>query len=58
MIPTEMSMLHLILTLIIIGLLWYLAETYIPMAPPMKVIVRVVCLLAVIIYLARALGVL
>jgi hypothetical protein len=51
-------MIGLILTLIIIGLLWYLAETYIPMAPPMKVIVRAVCLIAVVIYLLQFAGLL
>lgn len=49
-------MIGLILTLIVIGVLWYLAETYIPMPAPMRVIVRVVCLIAVVLYLVRWFG--
>lgn len=46
-------MLTLLLILVAIGFIWWLAETYIPMAPPMKAIIRVVCLLAVVVYLLR-----
>lgn len=49
-------MIGLIVALIIIGVLWYLVETYIPMPPPMRVIIRVVCILAVVIYLIQTLG--
>lgn len=50
-------MIVLIVTLIIIGVLWYLLETYVPMPEPMKVIVRVVIILAVLLYIARFFGV-
>jgi uncharacterized membrane protein len=55
---TEARMITLILTLIILGVLWYLVDTYIPMPAPMRTIVRVVILLAVVLYLARFFGVL
>lgn len=51
-------MLILLLTLVAIGFIWWLAEAYIPMAPPMKVIVRVVALIAVIVYILRFAGLL
>jgi hypothetical protein len=51
-------MLALILTLIILGVLWYLVDTYIPMPAPMRTIVRVVIILAVVLYVARFFGVL
>jgi hypothetical protein len=51
-------MITFVVTLLILGVLWYLAENYIPMPPPMRVIVRVVCLVLVIFYIARFFGVL
>jgi hypothetical protein len=54
----EDAMLTLILTLIILGVLWYLVDTYIPMPAPMRTIVRVVILVATVLYIARFFGVL
>lgn len=51
-------MVTLIVTLIILGVLWYLVDTYIPMPPPMKVIVRVVIIIAIVLFIARTFGVL
>ncbi len=48
-----MGLIGLIVVLIVVGLLLYLAETYIPMAPPLKVILRVVVVLVVILYLLQ-----
>jgi hypothetical protein len=49
-----MGLISLVVVLIVIGLLLYLAETYIPMAAPMKLVIRVVVLLAVILWLLQA----
>ena len=46
-------MITLILVLIVVGFLLWIAETYIPMAPPLKAIIRVVCILAIVIYILR-----
>lgn len=48
-------MIGLIVWLIVIGVLMWLVETYIPMAPWMKVIIRVVCIIAVVLLLAYGL---
>ena len=49
-------MIGLILGLAVVGVLLYLLETYVPMAPPFKIIIRVVVIIALVIYLARLFG--
>jgi hypothetical protein len=51
-------MISLLLVLIVIGVLWYVVENYIPMPPPMQTIVRVVFVVAVVLYVLSAFGVL
>ena len=53
-----MSIITIVLTLIVIGILMWLEETYIPMAPPIKTIIRVVVLVVVVLWLLNVLGVL
>jgi hypothetical protein len=48
-------LLPLLIVLAVIGVIWYLLENYVPMPPPMKIIIRVVILLAVLLYILRAL---
>ena len=50
-------MIALIITLIVVGVCLYLVETYIPMSPPIKMIIRVVVVLALVLWLLRAFGV-
>ena len=50
-------MITLIVTLVILGLCLYLAETYIPMSPPIQLIIRVVVVLFIILLLLRAFGI-
>lgn len=50
-------MIQLVLVLIVVGFLLYLAETYIPMAAPFKMVVRVVVVVLLVLYLMRVLGV-
>lgn len=50
-------MLGLVLALAILGLVLYLIETYVPMDPIIKTIIRVVIVIAVIVYLANMFGV-
>jgi len=51
-------MLSLIITLIVIGVLMWLVNTYIPMQQPIKNILNVVVIICVVIYLLSAFGVL
>ena len=49
-------MIGLLLVLVIVGVCLYLAETYIPMDPAIKVVIRVVVVLFLIVFLLRAFG--
>jgi hypothetical protein len=52
-----MSLIWIILILIVVGLLLWLANTYIPMAAPIKTILNVVVVIGVILWLLSAFGV-
>jgi hypothetical protein len=52
-----MSLLHVALTLIVIGVLLWAANRYIPMEPRIKSILNVVVIIAVILWLLNAFGV-
>ena len=52
-----MSLIYLVIVLVILGLALYLIETYIPMAQPFRIVIRVVVVLFVVIWLLQALGV-
>ena len=49
-------MIGLILTLALIGLVLYLIETYIPMDPVFKTVIRVAVVVLVILWLIQAFG--
>jgi hypothetical protein len=49
-------MIGLLLTLVIIGVILYLVETYIPMSPPIKLLIRIVVVLFVVLWLASLFG--
>lgn len=50
-------MIALVLGLALLGLVLYLIETYIPMDPVIKTIIRVVVVVCVVVYLASLFGV-
>lgn len=50
-------MITLIVTLVVVGLCLYLAETYIPMSPPIQIVIRVVVVLFLILIILRAFGI-
>jgi len=52
-----MPLLHIVLILIVVGVLLWLINNYIPMASPIKTILNVVVVIAVIIWLLRVFGV-
>jgi len=47
----------LILSLVVIGVVLYLIETYIPMAAPIKLVIRVVVVVAIVLWLLRLFGI-
>jgi predicted membrane protein len=49
-------MISLILALVVIGVLLYLLNTYVPMAAPIKTIINILVVVAVILWLLHALG--
>ena len=51
-------MLSLIITLIVVGVLLWAVNTYIPMAPPVKNILNIVVVIAVVLYALSFFGVL
>ena len=50
-------MIQLIVVLVIVGLCLYLAETYVPMSPPINVVLRVVVVLVLILWLLKIFGI-
>lgn len=53
-----MSLLTLVLTLIVVGVLLWLVNTYIPMDAKIKNIMNIVIVIAVVLWLLQAFGVL
>jgi hypothetical protein len=51
-----MPLISLILVLIVIGLLLYLVESVLPIDPQIKLVIRVLILLAVIVWLLSLVG--
>jgi hypothetical protein len=49
-------MIALLLTLVIVGVVLYLIETYVPMSPPVKTVLRVVVVVLLILWLMRVFG--
>jgi hypothetical protein len=52
-----MSLLAIVLTLIVVGVLLWLEETYIPIAQPIKTIIRVVVIVVVVVWLLQVVGI-
>jgi len=50
-------MITLLIVLVILGVCLYLVETYVPMAQPIKIIIRVVVVLFIVILLLNAFGI-
>lgn len=53
-----MTIIGLLVALVIIGLLLWLLNTYVPMAPPIKTIINVVVILIVVLWLLQVFGLL
>jgi len=50
-------MIHLLIVLVIVGVCLYLVENYVPMSPPIKTVIRVIVVIALVLYLLSAFGV-
>lgn len=50
-------MIELIFVLVVVGLLLYLIETYVPLAAPIQTVIRVVVVLCLVLYLLRVFGI-
>ena len=53
-----MTLLGLIVLFIIVGLIMYLVNTYIPMAQPIKTLLNVAVVIVLVLYLISAIGLL
>ena len=47
-------MITLVITLVSVGVCLYLIETYVPMSPPMIVVIRVVVILFSVLFILKA----
>ena len=56
--PDCMSIIGLLVMLVVIGVVWYLVTTYIPMAAPIKTVITVIAVLALCIFLLNYFGLL
>ena len=54
--PYGTAHISLIIVLAVVGLIWYLVTTYIPMPPPIRVVVTVVFVVILCIWLLEFLG--
>jgi hypothetical protein len=54
---TLSALISLIVVLVILGVVLYLIENYLPMSPPFKLVIRVVVILALILYLLQLAGI-
>jgi hypothetical protein len=48
-----MSLITLLLVLVVAGVCLYLVETYLPISPPIKVVIRVVVVIVLILWLLQ-----
>jgi len=49
-------MIELLITLIILGIIFYFVETYVPMSEPFKAMVRILAVIIVLLILLNFLG--
>lgn len=52
-----MSLISIVIVLVVVGFLLWLINTYIPMASPIKTILNIVVIIAVVIWLLSSLGI-
>lgn len=50
-------MITLLVVIVVLGLCLYLVENYVPMSPPIKIVLRVVVVLVIVLWLLQSFGV-
>ncbi len=50
-------MISLLLFLVVVGVLLYLLNAYVPMAAPIKTVINVIVVIAIILYVLQAFGI-
>jgi len=51
-----MTLISLVIVLVVVGLVLYLIENYVPMSPPIKTVLRVVVVLVLCVWLLQTFG--
>lgn len=52
-----MGLVELVIILAVLGCVWYLITTYIPMPGPIKTVITVICVLALCLILLQMVGI-
>ena len=52
-----MPLISVIVVLVVVGVVLYLIENYIPMSPPIRTVLRVVVVLALVVWLLQTFGI-
>lgn len=52
-----MDLIQVLIVLVVLGVVWYLVTTYIPMPPPIKTVITVIAVLVLCIFLLQAFGI-
>jgi hypothetical protein len=52
-----MDLISLLVVLVVVGVVWYLVTTYIPMAQPIKTVITVIAVLALCLFLLNWAGI-
>lgn len=50
-------MIEVLVVLVVVGICWWLIDTYVPIAEPFKTIIRVVLVLFLVVWLLSAFGI-
>ena len=51
-----MDLISIIITLVVLGVVWWLVTTYIPMPQPVKTVITVIAVLLLCLWLLRVFG--
>jgi hypothetical protein len=52
-----MSLISLIIILVVLGVIWWLVTTYIPMPQPIKTVITVICVIVLCLLLLSLFGI-
>lgn len=52
-----MDLVSLLIVLVVIGVIWYLVTTYIPMPQPMRTVITIIAVIALCLFLLNLFGI-